>query len=66
MNRESWTVLNNTLGWDAAPYTASFGLAKSGDYTLKVNFEQQKYDGNILAADQYNRYTSGIIFHHKG
>ena len=23
-----------------------FGLAKSGDYTLKVNFEQQKYDGN--------------------
>ena len=42
---KSWTVLNNTLGWDAAPYTASFGLAKSGDYTLKVNFEQQKYDG---------------------
>ena len=28
---KSWTVLNNTLGWDAAPYTASFGLAKSGD-----------------------------------
>ena len=44
---KSWTVLNNTLGWDAAPYTASFGLAKSGDYTLKVNFEQQKYDGNF-------------------
>ncbi len=43
---KSWTVLNNTLGWDAAPYTASFGLTKSGDYTLKVNFEQQKYDGN--------------------
>ena len=43
---KSWTVLNNTLGWDAAPYTASFGLAKSGDYTLKVNFEQQQYDGN--------------------
>ena len=43
---KSWTVLNTTLGWDAAPYTASFGLAKSGDYTLKVNFEQQKYDGN--------------------
>ena len=43
---KSWTVINNTLGWDAAPYTASFGLAKSGDYTLKVNFEQQKYDGN--------------------
>lgn len=43
---KSWTVLNNTLGWDAAPYTASFGLAKSGDYTLIVNFEQQKYDGN--------------------
>ena len=43
---KSWTVLNNTLGWDAAPYTATFGLAKSGDYTLKVNFDQQMYDGN--------------------
>lgn len=42
----NWTVLNtNTNGWTAAPYTASFGLAKSGDYTLKVTFRQQQYDG---------------------
>lgn len=42
----NWTVLDtNTNGWTAAPYTASFGLAKSGDYTLKVTFRQQQYDG---------------------
>ena len=36
----------NTNGWNAAPYTASFGLAQSGSYTLKVTFKQQKYSGN--------------------
>lgn len=43
---QSWTVIN-TNAWNAAPYTASFGLAQSGDYTLKVAFAQQQYDGNI-------------------
>ena len=42
---QSWTVIN-TNAWNAAPYTASFGLAQSGDYTLKVAFAQQQYDGN--------------------
>ena len=41
----NWTVIN-TNGWNAAPYTASFGLAQSGSYTLKVTFKQQKYSGN--------------------
>lgn len=40
----SWTVIN-TNNWDAAPYTATFGLAESGDYTLKVKFQLQTYDG---------------------
>ena len=40
----NWTVIN-TNTWDRAPYTACFGLAKSGDYTLKVVFQQQQYNG---------------------
>lgn len=42
---QSWTVINTNV-WNAAPYTASFGLSKSGNYTLKVVFNQQKYDGS--------------------
>lgn len=30
---------------DAAPYTATFRVSKPGNYTLKVTFGQQKYDG---------------------
>ncbi len=40
----NWTVIN-TNAWDKAPYTACFGLSKSGDYTLKVVFQQQQYNG---------------------
>ena len=50
----NWTVIN-TNGWSAAPYTASFGLAKSGSYTLKVTFRQQQYNGKTWAdTDQYD------------
>lgn len=42
---QTWTVIN-TNGWSKEPYTATFGLSQSGDYTLKVNFGQQKYDGS--------------------
>ena len=38
----NWTVVN-TNTWDKAPYTACFGLNRSGDYILKVVFKQQKY-----------------------
>lgn len=40
----NWTVIN-TNAWAKAPYTACFGLSKSGDYTLKVVFQQQQYSG---------------------
>ena len=40
----NWTVIN-TNAWSKAPYTACFGLSKSGDYTLKVVFQQQQYSG---------------------
>lgn len=42
----NWNVII-TNGWSGAPYTASFGLAQSGDYTLKVVFKQQQFDGNV-------------------
>lgn len=42
---QNWSVIN-TNEWSKAPYTAAFGLAKSGDYTLKVTFKQQQYDGS--------------------
>lgn len=49
-----WTVIN-TNTWNGAPYTASFGLAQSGDYTLKVSFMLQQYNGNGWAdMDQYD------------
>lgn len=46
---QSWTVINTNV-WNAAPYTASFGLAQSGDYMLKVAFAQQQYDGSSWKA----------------
>ena len=46
---QSWTVIITNV-WNTAPYTASFGLAQSGDYTLKVAFAQQQYDGSSWKA----------------
>jgi hypothetical protein len=45
---ESWSVVNS-YSWDKAPYTASFGMAKAGSYTLSVSFKQQKYNGSAWA-----------------
>ena len=42
---ESWKI-TETRTWDAEPYTATFRVSKPGDYTLKVTFGQQKYDGS--------------------
>jgi hypothetical protein len=45
---QSWAVVNR-YSWDKAPYTASFGMAKAGSYTLSVTFVQQKYNGSAWA-----------------
>jgi hypothetical protein len=45
---ESWAVVNR-YNWEKAPYTASFGMAKAGTYTLSVTFKQQKYNGSAWA-----------------
>ena len=41
----SWSVIN-TNTWTSAPYAASFGMGRSGEYTLTVTFNRQKYDGS--------------------
>ncbi|MDO4339668.1 MAG: hypothetical protein Q4C91_16520 [Eubacteriales bacterium] len=41
----NWTVIN-TNSWTEAPYSATFGLSQSGDYTLSVVFNRQKFDGS--------------------
>lgn len=41
----NWTVIN-TNTWQGAPYTATFGMAQSGQYTLTVVYDQQQYDGS--------------------
>lgn len=42
---KSWKI-TETRTWDAEPYTATFRVSKPGEYTLKVTFGQQKYDGS--------------------
>lgn len=51
----NWTVIN-TNGWSSAPpYKATFGMAQSGDYTLKVAFQLQTYDGSTWKnSDNYD------------
>lgn len=56
----NWTVIN-TNSWDKAPYTGTFGLAQSGDYTLSVVFKQQKYDGSNWT-DTGERDTKKVAF----
>ncbi|MBQ0001374.1 MAG: LPXTG cell wall anchor domain-containing protein [Clostridiales bacterium] len=57
---ESWSVVNS-YKWEKAPFTASFGMAKPGNYTLSVVFKQQKYDGNAWA-DTGSKDTKSIAF----
>ena len=40
-----WNVLEDR-SWESAPYSATFRMGQSGDYALKVTFNQQKYDGS--------------------
>lgn len=50
----TWNVIN-TYNLKADSYSASFGLAQSGDYTLKVNFQLQTYDGkNWQSQEKYD------------
>lgn len=47
----NWKVIN-TNNWSGSPYTATFGMAKSGDYTLKVTFRLQTYDGSTWRSSE--------------
>ncbi len=57
----NWTVIN-TNTWSSAPYTASFGMAQSGDYTLKVTFQLQKFDGSTWKSTE--DYAAGKVPFH--
>ena len=50
---QKWKVIN-TNSWQGAPYSATFGITKAGNYTLKVLFERQKYNGNEWVAEREN------------
>ena len=39
-----WNLVEDRT-WDTAPYAATFRIAQAGDYTVKVTFNQQKFDG---------------------
>ena len=47
----TWNVIN-TYNLKPDSYSASFGMAKSGDYTLKVNFQLQTYDGKKWQSEE--------------
>lgn len=50
---QKWKVIN-TNSWQGAPYSATFGITKAGNYTLKVLFERQKYNGEDWVAEGEN------------
>lgn len=50
---QKWKVIN-TNSWQGAPYSATFCITKAGNYTLKVLFERQKYNGEDWVAEGEN------------
>ena len=55
----NWTVVN-TNTWTGAPYAASFGMGRSGEYTLSVVFSRQEYDGSnwVTSGEQDTKKVS--------
>ena len=41
----TWNLLND-YEWGNSGYTASFRITKAGNYTLKITFQKQTYDGS--------------------
>ncbi len=56
----NWTVIN-TNTWQDAPYTATFGMAQSGQYTLTVVYNQQQYDGSLWV-NTGSQDTKKVVF----
>lgn len=46
-----YQIGNVTGSWKASPYTTTMAIKAAGEYTLKVNFSKQVYDGEKWAAD---------------
>lgn len=46
-----YSISNVNGTWQSAPYTTSMAIKAVGDYTLKVNFSKEVYDGGKWTAD---------------
>ena len=46
-----YQIGNVTGNWKSSPYTTTMAIKAAGEYTLKVNFSKQVYDGEKWAAD---------------
>jgi hypothetical protein len=46
-----YQIGNVTGSWQSAPYTTSMAIKAVGEYTLKVNFAREVYDGESWNAD---------------
>lgn len=55
-----WKVIN-TNSWSGAPYSATFGMAQKGRYTLSVVFDQQAYNGSQWA-NTGKQDTKSVVF----
>ena len=46
-----YQIGNVTGSWQESPYTTSMSIKARGDYTLKVTYNKEVFDGNTWAAD---------------
>ncbi len=56
-----WKVIN-TNSFSGSDYSATFGMAQQGQYTLSVVFDQQLYDGSKWA-NTGKQDTKTVVFH---
>ncbi len=57
----SWNVNPNGT-WTSAPYTATFKINNVGNYTLKVVYQKQNYDGTLWADIVGDTDTKAVSF----
>ncbi len=57
----NWSILE-ARDWDGAPYSVTFRVEKSGNYTLTVNYNQQQFDGQRWV-DTGKTDTKTVEFH---
>ena len=56
-----YQIGNVTGSWKDAPYTTSMAIKTAGEYTLKVTFAKEVFDGSSWVADG-TTYTKSVTF----